>query len=149
MDLRGTHLQQVTTSFAFEDWAAWSPDTFKIAFMSDRIPDSTYTARFQIYAMNSDGSNVSQLTFPDAARDSSGHVKDTTSNFHPSWSPDGAKIVFGSTRDTNADFVMDPNGSNVVRLTTNSAADDAGVWSPDGSKIASLPTAMGTPRSTS
>jgi len=137
MDLRGTKLQRMTTSFAFEDWAAWSPDTFKIAFMSDRIPDTTYTARFQIYVMNSDGSNLSQLTFPDPARDGNGHVVDTTSNFHPSWSPDGTKIVFGSTRDTSAEiFVMDPNGLNVVRLTTNSAADAQPVWSPDGSKIA-------------
>src|SRR5262245_53408130 len=111
MDLNGKHLDQLTTSFALDTWGAWSPDTLKIAFMSDRIPDSSYTARYQIYTMNSDGTNLSQLTSPDPARDSSGRVIDTTSNFYPGWSPDGTKIVFASTRDTNSDiFSMDPNG---------------------------------------
>jgi Tol biopolymer transport system component len=137
MDLNGKNLRQVTTSYAFEDWGSWSPDTFKILFMSNRIPDTSFTARFQIYVMNSDGSNVSQLTFPNPARDSTGHVKDTTSNYHPAWSPDGTKIAFGSSRDTNPQiYVMDPNGSNVVRLTHNSAADGQPAWSPDGTKIA-------------
>jgi Tol biopolymer transport system component len=137
IDLNGKNLRQVTTSYAFEDWGSWSPDTFKILFMSNRIPDTSFTARFQIYVMNSDGSNVSQLTFPNPARDSTGHVKDTTSNYHPAWSPDGTKIAFGSTRDTNPQiYVMDPNGSNVVRLTHNSAADGQPAWSPDGTKIA-------------
>ena len=138
MDVNGHKLEQLTTSYAFEDWGAWSPDTFKILFQSDRIPDTTFTARFQIYVMNSDGSNVGQLTFPNPARDSiTGHVKDTTSNYHPAWSPDGTKIAFGSTRDTNPEiYVMDPNGFNVVRLTNNPAADGQPAWSPDGSKIA-------------
>ncbi|TMB98752.1 MAG: hypothetical protein E6J42_05190 [Chloroflexi bacterium] len=137
MDVNGKNLQLLTTSFAFDTWGAWSPDTFKIVFQSDRIPDTTFTARFQIYVMNSDGSNVGQLTFPDPARDSTGHVKDTTSNYHPAWSPNGTKIAFGSTRDTNPEiFVMDPNGSNIVRLTNNPAADAQPAWSPDGTKIA-------------
>jgi len=137
VDVRGGDLQQLTTSFAFDDWGAWSPDTFKIVYMSNRIPDTTFTPRFQIYVMNSDGSNVSQLTFPDPARDTTGHVIDTTSNFHPAWSPDGTKIAFGSTRDSNPEiYVMDPNGSNVARLTTNAAEDGQPAWSPDGSKIA-------------
>jgi Tol biopolymer transport system component len=137
MDVNGKNLEELTTSFAFDTWGAWSPDTFKILFQSDRIPDTTFTARFQIYVMNSDGSNVSQLTFPDPARDSTGHVKDTTSNFHPVWSPDGTKIAFASTRDTNPEiYVMDPNGSNIVRLTNNAAADGQPAWSPEGTKIA-------------
>jgi len=137
MDVNGKNLQQLTTSYAFDDWGAWSADTFKILFQSDRIPDTTFTARFQIWVMNSDGSNVSQLTFPNPARDSTGHIKDTTSNYHPAWSPNGTKIAFGSSRDTNPEiYVMDPNGSNIVRLTNNPAEDAQPAWSPDGSKIA-------------
>jgi Tol biopolymer transport system component len=138
MDANGHNLELLTTSFAFDEWGSWSPDTFKILFQSDRIPDTSFTARFQIYVMNSDGSNVGQLTFADTARDSlTGHVKDTTSNFHPAWSPDGTKIAFASTRDTNSDiFVMDPNGANVTRLTNDAADDAQPAWSPDGSKIA-------------
>jgi Tol biopolymer transport system component len=136
IDANGKNMTKLTTSFALDDWAGWSPDTFKIVFMSDRIPDSTYTARFQIYTMNSDGTSLSQKTFPDPARDSSGRVKDTTSNFYPAWSPDGTKIAFGSTRDTNPEiYVMDPNGSNVVRLTHGPGASAQPAWSPDGTKI--------------
>src|SRR5204862_518184 len=121
------NLQQMTTSFAFEDWAAWSPDTFKIAFMSDRIPDTTYTARFQIYVMNSDGSNLSQLTFPDPARDGNGHVVDTTSNFHPSWSPDGARIACEQGGDR---WVMDADGSNKFGITSGFWLDGLPRWRP-------------------
>jgi len=137
IDARRTNLQQLTTSFALDERAAWSPDTLKILFQSDRIPDSSYADRFQIFVMNSDGSSLSPLTFPDPARDSTGHVIDTTSNFHPAWSPDGTKIAFASSRDTNPEiYVMDPNGTNIVRLTHDAADDAQPVWSPDGNRIA-------------
>jgi dipeptidyl aminopeptidase/acylaminoacyl peptidase len=43
----------------------------------------------------------------------------------PSWSPDGTKIVFVSTRgdDIGEIYVMDANGSNTIRLTTNTVLD--------------------------
>ncbi|MCU1268376.1 MAG: exported protein of unknown function [Acidobacteria bacterium] len=52
-------------------------------------------------------------------------------------SANGSKIVFGSSRfGGNHDiYVMDTNGSNQTRLTTNAAYDDQPKWSPDGSKI--------------
>jgi len=132
----GQNLQQVSTSFALDEWASWSPDTFKIVFQSDLSLD-TLTAHFQIYVMNSDGSNISQLTFADTARDSTGALKDTSSNYQPAWSPNGAQIAFASSRDTNSEiYVMDAKGANVVRLTDTTASDGQPAWSPDGSKIA-------------
>ncbi|MBM3216938.1 choice-of-anchor D domain-containing protein, partial [Candidatus Poribacteria bacterium] len=46
------------------------------------------------------------------------------------------KIAFYSMRDGNGDiYVMDANGSNLVRLTTDPAYDYEPDWSPDGTKI--------------
>jgi Tol biopolymer transport system component len=54
-----------------------------------------------------------------------------------SWSPDGARLVFDSTRDGNTElYVIDANGSNSVRLTDEAGEDWAASWSPDGQTIA-------------
>lgn len=61
--------------------------------------------------------------------------------FHPSWSPDGAKITFdaGSRRSKDI-FVVDADGSNLVRLTFADGWDYLPAWSPDGSQIAYVHT---------
>jgi Tol biopolymer transport system component len=47
------------------------------------------------------------------------------------------KIAFASTRDNNLEiYTMNPDGSNVVRLTSNTTSDDEPTWSPDGLRIA-------------
>ncbi|MCI0488870.1 MAG: LpqB family beta-propeller domain-containing protein [Blastocatellia bacterium] len=58
-------------------------------------------------------------------------------NFYPTWSPDGSKIAFTSTRDGNREiYVINTDGSQEIRLTSNPASDWVPAWSPDGSKIA-------------
>ena len=47
------------------------------------------------------------------------------------------KIAFTSDRDGNLEiYVMNADGTNQVRLTSNSLSDDHPTWSPDGRKIA-------------
>jgi TolB protein len=54
-----------------------------------------------------------------------------------SWSPDGNKIAFSSTRDKNTDiYVMDADGSGEIQLTCNVGKNSAPSWSPDGKRIA-------------
>lgn len=47
------------------------------------------------------------------------------------------KIIFQSNRDGDEDiYVMNPDGSDLGKLTDNNAFDGYPVWSPDGRKIA-------------
>jgi len=67
-------------------------------------------------------------------------------NDYPTWSPDGAHIVFQSDRNGNNDiYMMDADGSHITQLTRDpfatlyylrSADDREPVFSPNGSRIA-------------
>ncbi len=60
----------------------WSPDGLKIAFLSER---GGINAVYNLYVMNSDGTDVQQLT-------ETGYPEDAVY----SWSPDGRQIVIGN-----------------------------------------------------
>ncbi len=61
----------------------------------------------------------------------------------PSWSPDGTRIVFDSTRDGGFEvrelYTMNADGTNVQRLTNLEELEGQArspAWSPDGTRIA-------------
>jgi len=89
----------------------------RIAFMSDRDGDG------EIFVMDTDGGNQTQLTF------------NSSYDWSPDWSPDGRRIAFGSNRDGDAEsFVMDADGGNQTQLTYPDSNDFGSNWSPDGSR---------------
>ena len=91
----------------------------RIVFSSERSSNE------DVYIMDADGSNVTQITTDDA------------DYFSPSWSPDGCYIAFNSQRSGNNDiYIMDADGSNVTQITTADANDRFPTWSPDGRYIA-------------
>jgi Tol biopolymer transport system component len=99
-------------------WPSWS-ESGKIAF------DNGGPTSGDIFVVNPDGSGLEQLTHSPAAR-----------NIRPDWSPNGQKIAFTSRRDGNDEiYVMNANGSEPTRLTSNGSSDIAPAWSLDGKKI--------------
>lgn len=98
-------------------------DNGKIAFSSNR------SGSFQIWSMDRDGSNPTQLT------------DSLLGNDEAAWSPDGTKIAFASGRDglqRGQLYVMNADGSSETRLPSVVTGLDvaAPAWSPDGTKIA-------------
>ncbi|MBO6522583.1 MAG: PD40 domain-containing protein [Balneolaceae bacterium] len=79
----------------------------------------------QIFTVNADGSEETQLTFDDEG------------NTQPRWSPDSEKILFRSNRDGNPElYIMNRDGSNQVRITQSDSLDRYAEWSPSGDRIA-------------
>lgn len=95
-----------------------SPDGKQIVFQSNR------TGRYEIYLMNADGRDVTQIT------DRPG------GNVTPSWSPNGQSIAFAATVGENSDiYVMNIDGSDVRRLTEHPGDDSHPHWSANGARI--------------
>jgi Tol biopolymer transport system component len=71
---------------------------------------------------------------------SSGQVRRLTNgawNFNPSWSQDGRRVAFASTRDGRFDiYVMDVASGGILRLTDGRGFNGYPSWSPDGQWIA-------------
>jgi Tol biopolymer transport system component len=139
MNTDGSEPLRLTDNNVEDRSPEWSPDGSMIVFVS-WIPDRGG----EIFVMDDDGNNVKQLT-DNRALDAD-----------PAWSPDGKKIAFVSHRDRvsrndhdyflasltygpsppiDEIYVMNPDGSNQVRLTDNLATEKAPTWSPDGKKI--------------
>ncbi len=123
----GRGLTQITAppfSGIYADWdfaPAWSPDGAKIAFsrflscngLDDTCPSS------EIWVANADGSSGRPLKgFSNYLT----YVDDPA----PSWSPDGATIVFSTIGDL---FVITADGSGITNITqTNSTTESHPSW---------------------
>ena len=134
-DGTGRHVVFPEDSPVHYDRLAFSPDGTRIAF------DNFLEGEYGIETADPDGSDIVRLT--DGVNDS-----------WASWSPDGTKILFSSTRyDPSIEqcmpgfphehgcptdiYVMDADGSNVVRLTDDPASEyHTGVVARTAARIA-------------
>ena len=110
MNADGTNKQQLTAELGDDEAPNWNPLGTQIAFLSNR------TGSGEVYVMNSNGTNQQRLT-------NNAQVGYSA----PSWSPDGAKILFASG-SVSGIYVINADGSNQQRLT--SGFDLYPVWSP-------------------
>jgi len=137
----------------------WSPDGTRIVFQSDR--DGTD----RVYVMNADGSEQLCISPPGTAARNPSWSSDGSqilftinggiSVMHPdgsnlqaltnpslrAWNAKsalrGSQIVFETAQDGDAEiYIMDADGSNVVKLTDNGIDDQHPVLSPDGLLVA-------------
>jgi Tol biopolymer transport system component len=128
MNVDGTDVVQLThRSAAFPadiEGPEWAPDGSRIAF--DGAADDGHA---HIFAMNADGSGLTQITSGD------GDEIDAT------WSPDGTRLAVETQRSPS-----EPTGIAIVDVATGElhmitenpiGGDDAfPAWSPDGTRIA-------------
>ena len=113
-----------------------------IALAADRpqAPTEQYTIAFanfaplktNVFLANGDGTGAKPL------------LAESDIDYNPSFSSDGAWIVFTSNRGGSADiYRVRPDGSELELLTGGPAFDDQAVFSPDGKSLAFVSTRSG------
>jgi hypothetical protein len=115
MNANGSNPVFLTSNTEPDTYPTWSADGTKIAF---------YRGWNQLWVMNSDGSNQTQIPMsgqPDP-------------NNPVNWSPTGSKIVFSCYDNDYNICTVNSDGSDLNQLT-NGGANFRPQWSPDGTKI--------------
>ena len=116
----GSALKNLTPYNAAADTEPdWSPDGKTLVMASTRHNGSQYGYK-EIYTINPDGSNAVRHTY-------------SRGNFAPKWAPGSDRFVYmrdSSTNYTYDIYALNTDGSNWLRLTTNTAQDYDPVWQP-------------------
>ena len=135
MKVDGTDVRKITNCRTVCTFGSYSPDGKRIAYRKVINAPGFYDDKnltlantdSEVFIANSDGSNELDLS------------KSAAYDAWPSWSPDGAKILFGSNRaGITQVYVVNVDGSHLSRLIDDRETDEdtRARWSRDGSKIA-------------
>jgi len=127
MNADGSGARRLTDDPAHDYVPAWSPDGTKITFASWRREPGDTAEAVHIYVMNADGTEQRRL-FPESPGTSTS----------AQWAPDGRSFLLSrKVGDQGADlFLVDSNGNTIQRLTNDEFSNGAGVFSPDGKRVA-------------
>jgi dipeptidyl aminopeptidase/acylaminoacyl peptidase len=111
-------------------YPVWSPDGTRIAYHANPTNGVNGVPNWDIYVMNADGTNITQVT--NAPEDDA----------MPAWSPDGRQLAFHSIRTGNWDIYTvtwdeaAQRWGDERRITNFAGEDTFPVWSPDGTMLA-------------
>ncbi|HEV8419868.1 MAG TPA: DPP IV N-terminal domain-containing protein [Actinomycetota bacterium] len=125
MEPDGTGLERVSSELPAAADLSWSPDGTRLAMAAAQ--GSSPNDYMQIYVLNADGSDLTQLTHDPSSED-----------IDPAWSPDGEKIVFAKWSDDGTSsglYITGVDGNGQTRLTDSASLDSSPAWFPDGSGI--------------
>ena len=145
MNADGSDPTNLTRRSGSDYFPVWSPNGTQIAYMSDRgsgivldaEPKIHPASNLEVFVMDADGTdkiNVSDHWAWDG---------------NPSWSPDGDRLVFETTRDSGNGvllielepllgeeiYVVDADGTSPTRISNHPADDAYPTWSPVDGRI--------------
>jgi TolB protein len=138
MNLDGSDVRQLTDALGYDGGPFFSPDGTKIVYRAyypkapEEIEDYTSLleqdlirpSQLEIYLMDVDGSNQTQVTDLHAA------------SFAPFFHPSGTKIIFSTnypSREREFDlYLVNVDGTGLERITRSPGFDGFPMWAPDG-----------------
>ena len=134
--IEGGRISRLLDASWFATDPSWSPDGTEIAFAGGgHLAGQSLNRPSGIYVMSVGGQTVPKLIYAGKT--------DFAVEGHPSWSPDGSKLVFQganaalSTPPSFDLYVINSDGSGPATDITNSPESETGpAWSPDGTRIA-------------
>lgn len=119
----GTNWKRITHAEAkWDSSPTWSPDGKKIVFARE-YKDSTNLVKDEIWIMNSDGSEQTQIK--------------SLNGGGPCFTPDGRIVFYSVSKDKKSEIsIANIDGSNLIQLTYNDAEDWHPEVSPNSKQIA-------------
>jgi TolB protein len=142
MDADGKNVKRLTTELGYDGGPFFSRDGKQIVYRAYHPQTPAEIARykqklaenlieptvFEIWVMNSDGTNKRQVTHLGAA------------SFAPYFFPDGKRIIFASNvndpKGRNFDlYAINVDGTGLEQITFNETFDGFPMFSPDGKKL--------------
>jgi TolB protein len=127
--ITGTMLAAVVFLFTVETaHATYAGRNGRIAFVSN------LSGTYQLYTINSDGSDMRQIT----------NLPPTDNSlWTPDYSPDGRQIVFSHDMTGALEmYVINADGTGLTQVTHDGLADFFARWSPDGQRFVFLSVSL-------
>lgn len=123
MNVDGSNQHRIYYSYAISSDPSWSPDGRQVVFTNDK--EDGRTGNFEIFSIEPETTGAEKrLTFR------------RRSDVNPVFSPDGLRIAFVSNGDGNSEiYLINADGSGLLRLTRDPAEDVQPNWSADGKRI--------------